>query len=336
MNRFFAPGLEFSRIERMFSAEHFARDGRGLGDDAGIWEPVPGKTWVAASDASVEGVHYRLDWAPPESALRKALLANLSDINAMGGRTRFVLFNLGARTTWTPEVFEALGAALREVEAEAGCRVAGGDTVLLADKGFFSFAVWGEVAGKPLLRSAVRPGHRVYVSGVLGGSSAGLSLLQEGGSRGNSGAAEQASSSSESALLQAHFRPEPPLELGPLLATLCRDDRPVAAIDISDGLSSELWHLARQSQCALHIDAAKLPVHAALRGRPFSELRSHVLHGGEEYQLLFTGDFSPEELVRIRAHVPVSEIGAAKTGEGVFLSEGTETLPLPAGGYVHD
>src|SRR5690606_1610598 len=169
MNRFFAPGGEFARIERLFGPGHFARDARGLGDDAFAWEPGAGETWVAASDASVEGVHYRLDWAPPARALRKALLANLSDINAMGGRTRFALFNRGARAGWDPVVYDELGDALRALEAAHGFRVAGGDTTVPPDAGFFSFAVFGVVAGSPLLRSAVRPGHRLYVSGTLGG-----------------------------------------------------------------------------------------------------------------------------------------------------------------------
>jgi thiamine-monophosphate kinase len=324
MNRFFAPGGEFARIERMFTPDRFSRDGRGLGDDACVWTPQAGETWVAASDASAEGVHYNLDWVAPEQALRKALLANLSDINAMGGRTRLALFNLGARGDWESGVFDALGQTLREMEEAFGFRVVGGDTTSLPGPGFFSFTVLGVVEGAPLLRSGVRAGHRLYVSGTLGGSSAGLAWLRDHDRVDGGGP-----------LAEAHLNPAPPLDLGPALALLNGADRPIGAIDISDGLSSELWHLSRQSGCALHLDAEKIPLHPALAARPFAAARDHALHGGEEYQLLFTGTFSPAELERLRRVTPVTEIGVAAAGEGVFIREGREERPLEAGGYKH-
>src|SRR5690606_5942326 len=113
MNRFFASGGEFAHIERMFSASRFTPDGHGLGDDAFLWKPAPGDTWAASTDSSVEGVHFRLDWTTRVEALHKALLSNLSDINAMGGRTRYALFALGASPAFTDADYEALGVALR-------------------------------------------------------------------------------------------------------------------------------------------------------------------------------------------------------------------------------
>jgi thiamine-monophosphate kinase len=330
LNRFFAPGGEFARIEAMFPASRFTGDGHGLGDDAFVWNPGAGTTWVAASDASVEGVHYRLDWATPSQALRKALLANLSDINAMGGRTRFALFNLGARADWPPEVFTGFGTCLRELEQAHGFVVNGGDTTRLEGHSFFSFAVLGTVEGIPLLRSGVRPGHKIYVSGTLGGSSAGLAAFRAGdGTTGSDG------SDAGSPAREAHLNPDPPLDLGPLLATLNRADKPIAAIDISDGLSSELWHLARQSGCSLRMDFERLPLHPALSALSSANSRAHALHGGEEYQLLFTGDLSSVELEQLRSVARITEIGIAEAGEGVYLHEHGTSLPLAAGGYQH-
>lgn len=331
MNRFFAPGGEFALIERMFAADHFARDGRGLGDDAFVWDPSgASRPLLITSDVSVEGVHYRLDWVPPERALRKALAANLSDINAMGGRSLKAFFNLGARRDWSDPVYDALGAALRAMEEAFGFSVAGGDTVKLPDSSFFSFAVAGEVEGRPLLRSACRPGHRIYVSGALGGSAAGLHLLKTRDVLARAGAGEHP-------LVRAHLDPRPPLELGPLLAALAGAGREIAAIDISDGLSSELAHLARQSGCALRIDADKLPAHAALAGAFAAgfPVRDFVLHGGEEYQLLFTGNFEEAELARLNAVAPVTEIGVVEAGEGVRLREDGEETVLEAKGWSH-
>lgn len=332
MNRFFAPGKEFTGIERLLSASRLTHDASGPGDDACVWTPGPGETWVASTDTSVEGVHFRLDWTTRPQVLRKAVLSNLSDINAMGGRTRLALFALGASSSYDEDAFAALGAELRALEAAHGFRVAGGDTTRARGAEFFTFTVLGVVDGAPLLRSAARPGHRIYVSGTLGGSAAGLDsfLASPAGARGEA----------DESLRRAHLEPAPPLELGPLLATLNAaggaDARSIAAIDLSDGLSSELWHLARQSGCALTIDHDRLPAHAALSHLPRERVREHVLHGGEEYQLVFTGAFTDDELARLRAVAPVTEIGMVETGEGVFIKEDGATRPLAAGGFVHE
>lgn len=319
----FAPGVEFTRIGRMFGAAHFSVDGRGLGDDAYVWEPAPGQVWVATTDASAEGTHFRLDWIDPARAARKCLLASLSDVNAMGGTARLAFFCLGARAAWDDATYEAIGAAVRELESRHGFVVAGGDTTVAREGAFFSFTVLGQVAGQPLLRASARPGHRIYVSGALGGSAAWLDLRGVADAR------------LERALEHAHFDPEPPLALGPALAALGRPSRPLAAIDISDGLSSELWHLARRSGCALTVDLAAIPAHPALAGQPAARLRDWVLHGGEEYQLVFTGNFTDAELDALRVHAPITEIGEVTAGEGVFLRDGDTVAPLPAKGYVH-
>lgn len=341
MNRFFASGREFARIERMFPASRFVRDGHGLGDDAFLWAPGPGETWLASTDSSVEGVHYRLDWASRPEALHKALLSNLSDINAMGGRTRYALFALGAPETLTDAASDELGVALRGWEERYGFKVMGGDTTRSRGAGFFTFTVLGVVAeGAALLRSAARPGHKVYVSGTLGGSAAGLELLLNPPRE----TPDPARGSAFETLRRAHLSPAPPLDLGPALSDLQRRRRAggagdsasgIAAIDLSDGLSSELWHLARQSGCALAIDFDALPAHPALTHLPRAQARACLLDGGEEYQLLFTGAFTPDELAGLRTLARITEIGTVTAGEGVALTEGGVTRTLPAGGFSH-
>lgn len=325
MNRFFAPGREFSLIESLFDASHFSRDGHGLGDDAYLLE-AGGETWAVSVDASVEGVHFRLDWTTPEGALEKAVLSNLSDINAMGGRASLAFLALGAARSWETETLAALRDILARMEGRHGFRVAGGDTVRLDRDCFFSLTVMGRIAGRPLLRSNVRPGHRLYVSGVLGRSAAGLSLYRSGARRGDDPAWDR--------YFEAHDRPRPPLDLGPALAAL---PRPVAAIDLSDGLSSELTHLSRQSGCRLAVEWGKLPYDEGLERLPGgARWRDWVLHGGEEYQLLFAGDFAPEDLARLSAHAEIREIGSARAGEGVGLIDGSGTeRDLEAAGWGH-
>ena len=325
MNRFFAPGGEFSLIEALFDASHFAKDGKGLGDDAFLFE-AGGETWAVSADASVEGTHFRFDWTSPEAALEKALLSNLSDLNAMGARTAFAFLTLGALKAWDAERLSRIRETLARLESRHGFRVAGGDTVRKERECFFAFTVMGKLAGGPLLRSHVRPGHRLYVSGRLGRSAAGLALYRKGIRPGRDPAYDP--------YLAAHDRPEPPLALGPALAAL---PGPVAAIDLSDGLSSELAHLSRQSGCRLTVEWGKLPYDEALRSLPGGDgWRDWVLHGGEEYQLLFAGDFAPADLARLSALAEIREIGSARAGEGVGLVDGTGTeRDLEAGGWSH-
>jgi len=325
MNRFFAPGGEFSLIESLFDAAHFAKDGHGLGDDAYLLE-AGGETWAVSADASVEGIHFRLDWTTPEAALEKALLSNLSDINAMGGRASLAFLTLGALKGWDRAQVARLQETLARLEARHGFRVAGGDTVRKDREVFFAFTVMGKIGGRPLLRSNVRPGHRLYVSGPLGRSAAGLALYQAGKRPGQDPAHDL--------YLTAHDLPRPPLALGPALAAL---PGPVAAIDLSDGLSSELAHLSRQSGCRLVVEWGKLPYDEGLERLPGGERwRDWVLHGGEEYQILCAGDFGPEELARLRAHADIREIGSARAGEGVGIVDGSGTeRDLEAAGWSH-
>jgi thiamine-monophosphate kinase len=325
VNRHFAPGREFSLIESLFDPSHFSRDGRGLGDDGYLFR-AGGETWAVSADASVEGIHYRLDWTSAEAALEKAVLSNLSDINAMGGKASLAFLCLGALDAWDQGQIARLGETLARLENRHGFRVAGGDTVRKERESFFSITVMGRIHGKPLLRSQARPGQRIYASGSLGSSAAGLALL--------SGGHRPADEPAWEPYFAAHLRPSPPLELGPLLAG-CGNE--AAAIDISDGLSSELWHLSRQSGCRLVVEWSKLAYDPALPGLPGGERwKDWILSGGEEYQLLFTGDFSETELARLSGVAGIREIGAVRAGEGVgLLDEGGTERNLEAAGWNH-
>lgn len=332
-NRHFAQGREFSLIEKLFDEGHFSRTGEGLGDDAYLMRPAgpEGPAYAVSVDTSVEGIHYRLDWCSPAEALEKALLSNLSDINAMGGRATLAFLALGALKSWDDSVIASLRGTLEAWERKAGFRVVGGDTVRKGAESAFTFTVMGPVLGRPLLRSAARPGHGIYVTGTLGGSAAGLDLLVAGRRIG-----PEAVTTGLQPFLDAHLHPAPPLDLGPFLSTLAG---PVAAIDLSDGLSSELGHLARQSGCRMAVEMGKLPymrgLEAAAEFSP-ERVRDWILHGGEEYQLLFTGDFAPAELEAMAAHAVVTRIGTAEAGEGVDLLDlSGNREALEPGGWSH-
>jgi thiamine-monophosphate kinase len=344
---FFADLPEFNWIAALVGQDQLHRDGFGPGDDACLKLLGDGLYQAISVDASVEGVHYRLDWVSPAEALLKAVLSNLSDINAMGGRTEQLFLSLGLAPKWGPAEAETLGAVLREMAVRYGFQLAGGDTVRVPSGSFFSVTVVGLVKGRPLLRSAAKPGHRVYVSGHLGQSSYGLEVLLQDAREGQDPfwrgeikrvMAAQADSeiptlSVQARAVLAHLLPTPPLEMGPALAAMGHG---ISAIDLSDGLSSELNHLSSQSTCRIEVDWSKLPYEADLKANlSIESLRRHVLHGGEEYQLVFTGTFTDDELVLLRSLATVTEIGEVMPGEGVWLRDGALCERLPAKGFGH-
>ena len=336
MNQFFSAGKEFSLIEALFDQKHFSKTGDGLGDDAFLWT-VGEETWAVSTDTSVEGIHYREDWGGLSAGLEKALLSNLSDINAVGGETAFALFNLGARKGWKREVIDDFAKTLKKLEAEFQFRIVGGDTVTKDTESFFTFTVIGRVKGKPLLRSGARPGHKIYCTGQLGASAAGLALYSQSIHRGQTyGMDEQFKP-----FLEAHRVPKPPLLVGPLLS-LHKDS--VAAIDVSDGLSSELHHLSVQSSCRMVVNWSKLlytdsfgpSLQALPQGKDW---KNWILNGGEEYQLIFTGNFTELELSNLREKSGehfIREIGQVEVGQGVALvNELGEEQQLAAHGWSH-
>ena len=218
---------------------------------------------------------------------------------------------------------------LQKLESRHGFRLVGGDTVTKESESFFIFTVLGRIQGNPLLRSNARPGQRIYASGRLGDSAAGLALFKQG--------LHSAENEAWSRFFHAHLTPAPPLNLGPCLSKLAG---PVAAIDISDGLSSELWHLSRQSGCRMLIEWSKLDYDGDLVHLPGGEAwQDWVLHGGEGYQLLFTGEFMEADLGRIRMEPGcegVREIGRVEEGQGVVILDESGTIKeLVAKGWSH-
>ena len=258
----------------------------GIGDDCALLRLNPGEELAVTTDLSIAGRHFRLDWHPPESVGHRALARGLSDLAAMGARPVAAFLSLGLpreltqsaglRPAWVTRFLDGFLAL-----AEA-CKVplAGGDLaespVVVAD-----IVLAGAVPrGKALLRSGASPGDLLYVTGALGGAACGLSRL--------AALAEQAQSRKAKPqplsipkkledLLAKHLYPQPRIEQG---LRLLRQGLASAALDLSDGLSTDLDHLCEESRVAAEVEAAALPLY------PGATL-DQALHGGEDYQLLF-------------------------------------------------
>lgn len=292
------------------------------GDDAAIFDG-----WLATKDLSVENVHFRMDWASPEQAVEKHIVSNVSDISAMGGVPRMALLGVCLNRNWDAALCSRVSAALAEGFAKRGIALIGGDTVA-GDSTVFSTTLLGTQAGEaPLLRSAARPGDGIYVAGSLGKSAAGLWLLMNH--------PEEASRFAR--LVEYHLCPKIHESAGAELARLggCG-----ACMDISDGLSSELNHLALSSGVSMEIDLEKLPIDPqVLEMADYFKISALdlALNGGEEYHLLFSFADTKSILLKNNERLgAVSRIGTVRDGSGVYClgPEGKRNL-LKAQAWSH-
>jgi thiamine-monophosphate kinase len=320
---------EFDLIERLAARLEPLESGLGIGDDAAAWSPEPGRLVVATTDMLVEGIHFRLEWTTARDLGWKALAVNLSDLAAMGARPGRALVSI-ALLPGQADLAEQLYDGIAELARITGTRVVGGDTVRTPGPLVVNVALVGEADPERLLRrGGARPGDLLFVSGTVGASAAGLALLVAGDSA-------VLARPEAVPLLAAHHRPWPQLALGAALAgagVRC-------AIDISDGVASEAWHLARASGVEIEVDLDRLPLSGeavALLGS--ARARQLALTGGEDYQLLFT---VPEAmLAAVEAALPpdvrlsvIGRVTAAREGGAVRFFEAGAPIDIPEAGYV--
>lgn len=320
----------------------------GIGDDAAVLALSASHVMLVTTDILLEDVHFDLSYTDYYSLGWKAAAVNLSDIAAMGGSPRFCLTALGIpRRTSAEQVFEFYRGFNSLLHSQTASLV-GGDTCSSGHGLFISVTAIGEA--KPdvvITRAGARPGDRIFVTGTLGDSAAGLEILQMRNApdrdiRGRAACGTRIEKSeirnpkSEiERLIEKHLRPVPRVSEGRKLA---RSGCASAMIDISDGLSSDLLHISEQSRVGAELFADRIPLSSALQR--MSTILSkmpvrYALEGGEDYELLFT---VPEAKLK-KLHslkLPVTEIGAVTTGRTVKLVDaGGKKNLLQAKGYDH-
>jgi len=280
----------------------------GIGDDAAIVDLPPGHSLVYCSDLVVENTHFSRDMHPAESVGYKAVAVNVSDVGAMGGAPMFFTVSLAApgelELTWIDAFYSGIERACRDFDVV----LAGGDTSSAAFI-FVDVSMVGRVqTGSAVLRSRARPGDRIYVTGTLGASALGLELLRSG--------------QKENGAIRRHLYPEPRHRVGHAIAGLAH-----AMIDVSDGLSSDLTHILRESSASARIYKDRLP---AAEGA--SELQ--VLHGGEEYELLVAAPELPVEIEGVPLRC-IGEIIQSTAEHRILLVDGASETVLTARGWDH-
>jgi thiamine-monophosphate kinase len=279
----------------------------GIGDDAAGWSQ-PAAFLVATTDTLVEGIHFDLALTGWRDLGWKALAANLSDVAAMGAAPTWALVSLALRPDTRVDDVLDFYRGLDDLAGQAGCGVAGGDTVAAHDAQVVSIAVLGSVpegeAHTVLRRDAGRPGDCVAVTGYLGASGAGLHALRHAGSR-------DALPAEAEALAEAHLRPRPQLRAGHLL----RRAGVRCAMDVSDGLLADLAKLCEASAAGAVVHAGRLPLHPAAVALYPERALEWAAGGGEDYELLFAAPPAAMTLALERlaaAGIRATEIGALR------------------------
>jgi len=292
--------------------------GTGIGDDCAVVRIPRGHETLVTTDFSLDNIHFRRAWHPAESVGHRCLTRGLSDIAAMGGEPLAAFLSLALPRRLPQSWVDGFLRGLLRLAAEFKVSLAGGDTSESPDGILADIVVLGSVPkGKAVLRSGAQPGDGIYVTGELGASAAALKLLF--GRR-----------KIKASDFVRHFYPMPRIAVGRFLR---EKGLASAMIDISDGLSTELGHICEESRVGAEVESQAIPVAAI--GTAVREVdRRFALHGGEDYELLFTAPGGKRVPSRI-AGVAVRLIGHVTRGRGVFLREDGVKRELRPQGWEH-
>jgi len=286
----------------------------GTGDDAAVMELGSDRYILATTDMMVEGDHFNLDWYSPHQVGRKAVESNVSDIVAMGGWPTYMLVSVCLKPDMDPDVLKGVYRGLYDGCDTHGVALVGGDTTH-GPITVINVALLGEVEKNRLcLRKGARPGDLIFVSGPTGGSAAGLDILRSG----------------KDGPVEDHLNPRCNPDAGREASRFVR-----AMIDVSDGIASEVRHLANQAKLGARVYKDRIPLDnsAVLAGGVLGkDPARYALSGGEDYELVAA--VSPDDRERA-VDLGWVEIGqfTNKAGEYFLVDDEGET-PLP-GGYDH-
>ena len=276
----------------------------GIGDDCAVLRLPPGHEVLLTTDFTIENVHFRRDWHPPELVGRRCLTRGLSDIAAMGGEPRAAFLSLAVSKDVPQRWVDRFLKGLLELAQEFQVPLAGGDTAQSPGGIQADIVVVGSVPkGTAVLRSGAKAGQQIYVTGELGGSAAVLARLTE---------SKLVEPRPVEAAYRQHFHPQARVAVGQWLR---RRGVASAMIDVSDGLSTDLEHICEESRVGAEIEAEAIPRAQVGPGKKRAALEL-ALHGGDDYELLFTSAAAvPSKIAGVR----VTRIGKITRSSGMRL-----------------
>ncbi len=305
---------------------------KAIGDDAAAFTLEDGAVALVTTDLMVERVHFLRDATTGFNLGYKAMAVNLSDIAAMGGKAREAFVSIAIPRDCPVEFLEDIYQGMKDLAKRHEVNILGGDTTASLADLVINVCVVGSARKENILyRDAAVAGDIVCCAGFLGQSRAGLHLILN---------RIPADSPELKILKEAHLLPRPCLEEGWFLS---HHPGVHAAIDVSDGLSSDLGHIIKESRAGARIDAEKFAVSPALKffcrkfGLDATEL---ILAGGEDYALIVT--VSPEQIDALtrsfenRFHYPLQRIGEiTDTQNAIIVFPDKDPRPLSATGWDH-
>jgi thiamine-monophosphate kinase len=281
----------------------------GIGDDTAVLTTAPGQFLLATTDLLIEEVHFRRSSASCFDIGWKAMAVNLSDIAAMGGTPRYALIALALPRTFLVEDVDELYAGLHALAKLHDVELVGGDTSASRNGIIINVTLLGE-SSHPILRRGARPGDVLAVTGSLGLSAAGLAVLENPNPR--------VSPEDLNLARSAHLRPTPRLKEGQWL----EQEGAHAMIDLSDGLATDLGHIASESAVSAAVQLDRLPVSQTVRRIAAAigqDPLSLAVTGGEDYELLValppSGELELSHRFLQETGTPLTVIGRAQAGE---------------------
>ncbi len=297
----------------------------GIGDDAAAVRISKGKMLLATTDLLTDGIHFDLRYISFFQLGAKALLVNISDIAAMAGIPKYVLIAIAVPDYIKLEELNELYAGIKKTASSYNVAIIGGDTSGSKHSLTINITLLGEAKeGKIITRDGARLGDKIFVTGTLGDSSAGLELLKKVKRRGY--------------LIERHLLPTPRVKEGLFLSN---NRLATSMIDISDGLSTDLNHICEQSRVGAIIYEDKIPLSKELKK---AELKKspldYALSGGEDYELLFT--VKARDIKKVYNAISKGRLSATMIGEITEMKKGSlivdskgQKMPLLPTGFNH-
>jgi len=299
---------EFGLIDLLAKMVGGGQDERlliGIGDDAAAWQG-DASIQLATVDSFIQDVHFPSGIASWQELGWKALAVNLSDIAAMGGVPRYALVSLALPEDTEVDDVTALYTGMLDLAQQYGVAIIGGD-IVSAPLVAITITILGSNQKKQLLtRSAAEPGEQVAVTGELGAAAAGLEMLSKG---------LQLDLEAATRLRNAFLHPYPRIAEGQLLL----EQGVKTAIDISDGLISDLNQICKASQVGARVEIDRVPIEPTVRAQFSDKSLELALSGGEDYELLFAAGAEVIDKVKRAASCPITVIGEIVAGKGVTL-----------------
>lgn len=327
---------EFGLIEHLSSGFSISQNTiKGIGDDAAAIPGPDGKITLISTDLLLEGVHFDMSYFPLKHLGYKAVVVNLSDIYAMNGTPKQITVSIGVSSKFSLEAIEELYAGIKMACDRYSVDLVGGDTSASKQGLVISVTAIGEVEKKRIVyRSGAKPLELLVVTGDLGAAYCGFQLLEREKRVFLNNPQHQPDLAGYDYILERQLKPEARKDIIPILENL--GVVPTSMMDISDGLSSECFHLAKASGLGISVYEDKIPVDPTTYNFARElELDPSVvaLSGGEDYELLMT--IKQEDYPKIENHPDFTVIGfLTDKSEGMnLITKGGQKLELKAQGW---